>query len=302
VATHWGADSATSTLSTVPGQPLYDYVCAQRATPAFWLRYLCAIPSLSDGLTTAEVESLHGHGCAVGLVYNQTSAESVAGTYQDGWDDAQAAINLVAGLAQPLLSGVAVFVDIEAGWSPSRAYLEGWMANLRRALLLPGVYLPSNDPNVCAAYSAARTATPDQPCLLWSSEPEPPALWDTVQTGFAPDADYLGTWANDLALWQYSENSFKQYNGGLVDFNVATDAGLAALWQPAAPPAPPGPVRRTVIATCGLKPNPVHGGPNLATIFAGNQILQYPQRVEDWSLVEFRAQQGYILTANITDL
>src|ERR1019366_658139 len=75
------------------------------------------------------------------------------------------------------------------------------------------------------------------------------------------------------------------WNGGSNGLDVVLAHVNALLALPYPPDAPPAPVetdvpsrRTTVIAECGLKREPAHGGEDLATIPAGGQIIDLGDR------------------------
>jgi hypothetical protein len=223
----WGYDTASDARLTLPGVSIDDFVTQNRAPAGFVGRYLCDIPGLSNGLSTTELTYLWFKGRAVGPVYNKTSAELLAGDEATGRAMAQDAINLAYALNIP--PGVAVWLDIEAGMDPTGDCLFGWMDTLDKALLIGGVYMNTNQDSHVNAYLNARARGGRS--LIWSSEPEPTDLYDVVYTTFSPSTVKLGKLGADVVIWQYSENSWRQFNGGLVDFDLVNPRGQAYLWR-----------------------------------------------------------------------
>jgi hypothetical protein len=221
-------------------------------------RYLYQIAGVSTGITPAEVAEIHAAGLALLLIANDTSAAGVAGSYQDGTASGQRALAAARAIQPPglELGGIAISVDWEANMAPSAAWAHGFMDAISAAACVACFYLNPNIPAHAAAYQGARAA--GGKAVYWSSEPEWTAWFDTVRTEFTPTL--IAGYEAGALYHQYSENNL----GGIVDLDVATDAGLALLWHPApvVPPPPPAtpPTYRTN-ARVALKTAPSHASP-----------------------------------------
>jgi hypothetical protein len=242
--TYFGFDSSA------PFGDVYPTV-RQRLGPAtFVARYLYQIAGVSTGLTAAEVAEIHAAGVALLLIANDTSAAGVAGSYLAGAVSGQRAVAAAHALGAP--SGIAIAVDWEANMEPSAAWAHGCMDAISAGACTAVFYLNPNIPTHTAAYQGARTA--GGKAVYWSSEPEWTAWFDTVRTEFTPAL--IPGYEVDALYHQYSENNL----GGIVDLDLATDAGLALLWHPAPiiPPPPPAPPTYRVNARVALKTAPSH--------------------------------------------
>lgn len=175
MATYWGVDSATpanATPSQLNGETVYDYVHANFGTPVFWGRYIGG----NFALTSGEVSYLHGKGCKILVIYNGATSTSVSGTYQDGVNDANNAISAANALG--VAAGVCIFADIESGWSPSAAWIQGWSDTMfgtdyRGA---GGVYANTFQSQFLTPYCEAWNADSkmqDGPSFVYATEPEP---------------------------------------------------------------------------------------------------------------------------------
>lgn len=293
---HFGYDRAGLALDA------YDAVKAAYGTPEWVGRYTELIPGTSNGLTVAEVAQIHAAGLAVCLCYNGATPTDVASVQAVGKANAAVAVKHAQAIGTPI--GVALFVDIEAGWSPSVAFLIGWIEGVHNGGYVPGAYLNAQDANHINPVLAAITATGIQ-MALWSSEPEYTAwLNEALGTWYDFSQTPLGEHADLVVLHQYGENE----QGGSVDLDIASDAGMAVLWGPK-PPAPP-PVKAVpshVLSKCGLKPGPIPSHASKALI----QIPGPPKGIcvdtgqrqtvgpDVWARILFMNKTGWILAKNL---
>jgi hypothetical protein len=248
MSAHLGID-ASSPFAQVIGT-----VTQRLGKPAWIGRYLYQIAGVSAGLAAAEVAEIHAAGLALLLIANDTSAVGVAGSYQDGTASGQRALAAARALGTP--SGIAISVDWEANMAPSAAWAHGFMDAISAGGCTACFYLNPNIPAHAAAYQGARAA--GGRAIYWSSEPEWTAWFDTVRTEFTPAL--IPGYEADALFHQYSENNL----GGIVDLDVASDAGLALLWHPAPvvpPPLPPTPPTYRTNARVALKTAPSHASP-----------------------------------------
>lgn len=223
---YWGVDSCASANSMVGSQTLFDYVTQQAgAAPAFWGRYLGSLCSL----TAAEVSFLHARNCRILLIYYDTTAAGVSGSYDDGRNDANAAIGEASALNVP--EGTIIFADIEAKWNPSPDWIRGWSDVMCGSIYAGagGFYANTISGNstfnhaYCIAYNQSD-------CLrvglgyIYSSEPEPGCTGAGAAPAFGPDTPPCN--AAGTVAWQYAELCF----GGQADEDVVNATGWYVLW------------------------------------------------------------------------
>jgi hypothetical protein len=173
-------------------------------------------------------------------------------------------------------------VDVEAGWDLSRLFLLGYFEGVAAGGYTPGAYLNPLSPSHAAAWKAARSQYA-HPAYIYSSEPEPYALWDVVQPAWY---DFRQTLLGpdhgaDVILWQYGEGEL----GGLVDLDVATDLGYSLL----KPPTPIHPAFYSALGAVGLKEFPNHVCPDAlgpdgegVTLKVGQTLTPTGRRTPHW--------------------
>ncbi len=237
MAVYWGVDSAAYVNVEPPGlttgQTLYQYVAANFGTPAFWGRYIGG----NYALTSGEVSYLHdpSRNCKILLIYNGATAASVSGTETDGENDANAAIAAAQALSVP--AGVCIFADIEAGWNPSSAWIEGWSnvmfnSDYRGA---GGIYGDFAQTNMAGPYCTAWNNNANMrngPSYVYTSEPEPGCTGSSNIPAWAPSGPSCNP--TYTIAWQYAEGC-----GAKICYNNTTcfdedevngAVGFACLW------------------------------------------------------------------------
>jgi hypothetical protein len=231
MAIYWGVDSATSSTDLIDGRTLFDIVIeAAGQPPAFWGRYIGEL----FALTPEEVDFLHANGCKILVIYNgaTNTLASVQGGFHEGVNDANQAIGAARTLGVP--SGVWIYADLEASWSPTSEWFQGWSDTMMASEYggAGGVYtncLPAHAANFntpyCAAFNHDSNMQGMGPAaaLVFSSEPEPGCTSAASAPEFAP----AGSPCNpNTVIWQYAENCL----GGLFDEDLANDIGFASMW------------------------------------------------------------------------
>lgn len=213
--TSWGVDSAGATNTG-----LYDSI-KQKAgqAPSFWGRYIGGLYALS----VSEANYLHSKSCHILVLYNGATPSSVSGGYASGQNDAHNAIN--AANAIGVSNGTAIYVDIEASWSPSQAWIQGWADTMNSSRFNFGFYADTllsafNSP-YCNAINADHTVTVG---FVYASEPEP----GCTSAGSAPGYNPARPPCNSSAthLWQYAEGCY----GGTADEDEADSTGGLFFW------------------------------------------------------------------------
>lgn len=297
--THFGFDAAQ------PFSQVYPTVVARLGKADWCGRYLYQIAGVSTGLTRAEVAEIHAAGLALLVIANDTSAAGVAGSYQDGEASGQRAVAAARALGAP--AGIAIGVDWEANMAPSANWARGFMDAVSAAGCTAVVYLNPNIPAHAAAYQGARAAGGKS--FYYSSEPELNAWFDTRRTEFTPAT--VPGYAADCLYHQYSENNL----GGLVDLDVASDAGMALLWSatPAKPPPPPTPPTYRTNARIALKVEPSHASaiaidPSHREVILEAGAIVVPEATmvvekERWQSVRIPSTpiHGWLLEANVVE-
>jgi len=231
---YWGVDTCAPANSMVGAQTLFDYVTQQAgAAPSFWGRYL----GTGCTLTAAEAAFLHSKNCKILLIYFDTTATGVRGSYQDGQNDANKAIGYADGLNVP--GGVAIYADIEAGWQPSQAWIQGWSdAMFDSKYAGAGGFYANTLSQAPAyfnnAYCAAFNADDKMQIsvgLIYASEPEPGCTGASNAPAFAPASPPCNPGA--VVLWQYAENCYAVPNAnglGAFDEDIANATGWYYMW------------------------------------------------------------------------
>lgn len=196
---------------------------AAGTSPAAWFRYVGGPYAVS----TEEVNLLHGHGCALGLVYNGASGATVAAGHSQGQSEAQAAIAAAEQLGAP--HTMVLFADIESTWKPSPAWLTGWADGQRAGPYAQagGIYgNPLQSAFITALTSAKNTSANVAMMPLWSAEPQVGASSAATLPAWRP-----ATCADQaVAVWQYALGAY----GGIVDLDLIADE-FTGLWNPATP-------------------------------------------------------------------
>lgn len=204
-------------------QALWDQVVAASIDPPkVWFRYL-------DTLTADEITLLHARGCALGAIYRGATATSVAGGYAEGIADAQAAISLASGIGLP--TTMCLFVDVEAGWSPTQAWFEGWADTMRAGPYWKagGVYCAPFAPGFYTPFLAARQGNVNAAVMvIWAAQPVTGISTARNMPEWGPATD--GN--TEVVAWQYYEGRPGDAYGDSVDLDqVGSD--FQGVWAPA---------------------------------------------------------------------
>ena len=261
--THWGVDSAAPANFAIHNRSgalttLFDLVTEELGMPEFWGRYLFK----SDGLgvtavSKAEAQFIRdrsGGKCRILLIANIAEARFSQGRLI-GQSDALGAIGRCGALGVPV--GAFVFADIEPQFRCSAGWFQGWWERMllagrgRGGLYVEPGQLTFSQPHRAALkatldiFSAAldpdpQIFTPDPPAfarLLWSQRPLRFFKSPIDPNNFIPDAyaPREPTYQKGMtAIWQYAGNCpvIASNRASIIDMNLATDLGLASMWNP----------------------------------------------------------------------
>lgn len=213
----WGVDSAAAVNAT-----FYQCVQVTYGRPAFWGRYLTAVPGVNDGLSSTEVALLHQQKTRVLVIYNGFGGSAT------GYSNGHNAANNASAYARDTLhvpSGVSIFADIEGGYPIDSAWIEGWCDSMAASGYVPGLYENplGKGSQFESAYCAALSSDSNVSlALLWSNEPEPGVRPQQSAPAWAPRVSGCNV---KTAVWQYGEG------GGLCGpaFPVDTDLAVAGI-------------------------------------------------------------------------
>ena len=214
-------------------QALWDQVVSVSIEgPKIWFRYL-------DTLTVDEIVLLHSMGCALGAIYRGATAASVAGGYTQGVIDAKTANTMATQIGLP--TSMCLFLDVEAGWTPTVSYLEGWADTMRAGPFWKagGIYCAPFAANFYRPFLAARAQNENVAAIvLWSAQPVLDASTALSMPEWGPATD--GSAA--VVAWQYYEGRSGDMYGGVVDLDqVHPDfqgVWVAPVAQPSVSPTP----------------------------------------------------------------
>lgn len=215
--TWWGADCADDFRKVAT-----TFAAHYGHLPTFVGRYLSAFKP-----TTAEIVALHAQRVGLLLIWNGASASDVTQGFTSGTWHGQAAVRSAHLMGCP--PGRFLPFDCEAGWRPTPEFIAGYLDAVAKGGYVGGAYLNAQDPQHTGAWIAAR-ALSKSPGYIYSSEPEPYAIWDMVDPAWYDfSRTPLGAaHAADVILHQYGEGELN----GRVDLDVATDLGYSLLWTP----------------------------------------------------------------------
>lgn len=233
MSVYWGVDSSAAANATPPGlsgATVWAYVVTNFGTPAFWGRYIGG----SYALTPGEASFLHSNNCKILVIYNGTTPTSVSGTYQDGVNDANAAISAATTLSIP--SGVCIFADIEASWSPTSEWIQGWSDTMFGSIYrgAGGIYGDTGETTFDSPYCAAWNADEKMqtgPSFVYASEPEPGCTTQSAAPTWGADAPSCNP--TYTIAWQYAEGCGAADCWGYTCFDedeVNGVVGYACLW------------------------------------------------------------------------
>lgn len=215
---------AVDSADPVTEQLWNQVVAAAGAPPRVWFRYLSGI----YGVGKDEIAFLHSKGCAVGLIYDLATAQSVAGGYAAGQSDARATIAAMQALGAPF--SMCPFIDVEAGWRVDPGWVCGVGDTFRASPFWKAgaLYCNPGDGNVdsfAVPFAAAKAMNANVGLMVfWSSEPEPGEFKATAMPAWAP-ATCSG---QRVVVWQAAENCY----GGVVDLDEVADDAMDLFWQP----------------------------------------------------------------------
>lgn len=283
---YFGLDSARDARLFIP-----TFHTAYKVLPSWVGRYLGDF-----ALTPVERDWLHAQGIRILLCWNNVNAAIVAGT--DGAAHATQACAAAAALGAP--AGTVIALDIETGWSPSSAFLHDFAGGVYLRGYVPVVYGNIYEAALRDPLIAAKNAL-GKDIGIWASEPEYYAWANVIRTDWTDFTQWLGTHASLVWYHQYGENE----QGGIEDFDVATEVGYGKLFAPKAV------THQYTIrpATAGLKQTPSHTsplaiGPNKMGVLlkVGQQVLPTGKTDHEWTEVRLPNSpvHGWLVTTDIT--
>ena len=213
----WGIDSASQTTDSF-------YACVREnfGDPKIVARYLGTNEGVSAGLTSEQVELIHGNEADILPIYNGFTD---ATGYDNGVNQAKEAISLANDLGVP--EGVAIFADIEPTYPVDSAFIQGWYDEMTASNYEPAIY-GSFDPDnaITSAFNSAVEEKADisENTYLWSSSPSVGITAESdAPTDYTVDAP-----DNSLSYgWQYGINS-ETCN---IDTNIFNSNLTEVLWQ-----------------------------------------------------------------------
>ena len=228
----FGVDSLElSTHTVASGQTLYDWVVSQGKTPQFWGRYLNG----SGILTSAEVTYLHGKNCKIIPIFSGTkNCSNSNATQAQGNADGQLAVTAAKALSIP--NGTVIYVDIESGYTPSSAWLQGYcdaLWNGNPTYYTPGFYCDPTSASFTTPFNAAVAAGTSHIGLglsmIWVSMPSLSTAITAALPAWNPGT-FQSFAQNNINFWQYRENASAP-NGTQVDLDEARDtAAMINIW------------------------------------------------------------------------
>lgn len=192
-------------------------------------RYLKSSAEGVAVLTAAEADFLRARGVHILLVYGATT---VAGeeTSAAGKRMAAEAVQLARALGAPAHDDVAIFADVEAGWTATRSWAEAWTSALEDAGFISGLY---GTPELHAAIDV-----PNAILQRWIADWKAPEFsaggWEHLELEAPNAAD----------IWQCRGSSF----GGIVDLDLVRGVSCGE-WR-----APEGHARAAAVAPPKLLP------------------------------------------------
>jgi hypothetical protein len=164
--TYWGVDSASKVT-----EDFYQCVVKNFGKPAFWGRYLKAIPGISDELTKEEVSFLHEKGVKILPIHSAFEKEETS-TYKQGAEIANEAISYAERVGVP--KGKIIFGDIEVYYPVKAAWISGFVNTVYAAGYQVGIY---HDP-IGGAFKFAYCEAAQQDkivreqTVLWGNQPQ----------------------------------------------------------------------------------------------------------------------------------
>jgi hypothetical protein len=203
--TYWGVDSASAVR-----EELYQCVVDNfRKKPAFWGRYLKAIPGISEELTQGEVAFLHEKGVKILPVYSAFKEENTK-TYEQGVEIAHEAIAHAKQLGVP--EGKIIFGDIEASYPVTEAWIRGFVNTFYPSGYRVGIYHDPINGAFKSAYcqAAIKDKKVREQTVLWSNQPELGTLPPDQFRCFLPvrpPCECFGSSTPFVWAWQYGANS-----------------------------------------------------------------------------------------------
>jgi Domain of unknown function (DUF1906) len=245
----WGVDSAVASNSGPVGShvTLYDAVVSPNGagkTPAFWGRYI-GHPTGRFNLTSDEASFLRSRNCRILLIYGGTMTATV-GTYQQGVDHANNAINYSQSLDVPEDGSVWIFCDTEyPSMSPTADFFRGWSDTMFSSIYggAGGVYgntsmhaAPQFNTPYCKAYAAdSNMRDGNAPALLWANQPNlcAGASCDSLTlAGSPPEFSIVNVppCGAPTVIYQYAIDLTIARMRDAVDFDLANEVGFASMW------------------------------------------------------------------------
>ncbi len=211
----WGIDSADTADAALLG-----LVKQRAAHPAFWGRYLS-----SFALTKEEVAFIHGAGIAILPIWNGVDANTVRGTYNQGYLEGESAAHILRSLEAP--KGTGLVIDIEASFDPNPEFLWGFCRSCFVGGCVPIVYCAPNSPSAGLHTFAAKMASAPERPYVWSATPE---VNSGTGPAMAPKWEPNTLKPLKTVIWQYRESAI----GSRVDEDLMDSAISDLLWRPPA--------------------------------------------------------------------
>jgi hypothetical protein len=198
--TYWGVDSASKVT-----EELYQCVVNNFGKPAFWGRYLKAIPNVSQELTKEEVSFLHAKGIKVLPIHSAFAKENTM-TYEQGAQIASDAIFYARQLGIP--KGKIIFGDIEDYYPVKEAWIRGFVNAFYPSGYKVGIYHNPINGAFKSAYceAAIKDKKVREQTVLWSNQPQLGTLPPDQVRCFLPvrpPCECYGSSTPFVWAWQY---------------------------------------------------------------------------------------------------
>ncbi|MFS0864684.1 glycoside hydrolase domain-containing protein [Fredinandcohnia sp. 179-A 10B2 NHS] len=213
----WGIDSASETSGD-----FYACVKDNFGDPGIIGRYLGDREDISKGLTSEQIEIIHGEGDFILPIYNHFND---ATGYDNGVAHAKEAIKIASDLG--ILEGVALFADIEPDYPVDSEFIKGWFDTISESQYKSGIY-GVFDPEhaLFEAYNAAVESNKSilENNYIWTAAPSVGITVESEAPEFKPAAP-----EGSLAWgWQYGLDA----DTCNIDTNLFKSELVNVLWGP----------------------------------------------------------------------
>ena len=190
----WGVDSATAVT-----QSFLNCINSNYGTPYFFGRYLQTVSGVSDGLSQQEINLIQGNGIKI-LVVDNSFGSNVSG-YSNGQTAANNAISYAENTLK-IPAGVAIYADIEEGYSVDAVWLEGWADTLASSPYKAGFYGNPQYGAFPGAFCTASAADSNvASAILWANNATVGVTTKSNAPSFNPPSNL--SCSADLWVWQY---------------------------------------------------------------------------------------------------